>query len=69
MLLALSMMTGCSTFGPKLYQSSFEDYNDAIRKTADGQMLLNLIRLRYFDTPVLPQRTSVTVGFGLSIER
>ena len=24
---------------------------------------------RYFDTPVLPQRTSVTVGFGLSIER
>ncbi len=42
-LVFMLISQGCSTVGPALYESSFEDFNDAIRKTSDGQMLSNLV--------------------------
>ncbi len=63
--LALSMLTGCSTVGPKLYEASFNDYTDAISKTADGQMLGNLVRMRYYESPVFLQVHNVTTSFSV----
>ena len=62
----IALLQGCSTVGPKLYEGSFNDYNDAIRRTSDGQMLTNLVRLRYFDTPVFLQVSSVNASFNVS---
>ena len=63
--LALSMLSGCSTVGPKLYEASFNDYTDAISKTADGQMLGNLVRMRYYESPVFLQVHNVTTSFSV----
>ncbi len=64
-LVVMWMLGGC-TIGPTLYKSSFEDYNDAIRKSSDGQMLANLVRMRYFESPVFLQVASVSASFTLS---
>ena len=64
-LVVLLMFQGCIV-GPSLYQGSFNDYNDAIRKTSDGQMLANLVRMRYFESPVFLQVASVSTSFTLS---
>jgi len=64
-LLLLLAIDGCTSFGPKVYESSFNDYNDAIRRTSDGQMLTNLVRLRYFDTPLFLQVSSVNASFNI----
>ena len=52
--------------GPRLYITSFEDFNDAIRKTSDGQMLTNLVRMRYLETPVFLQVASITTSFNIN---
>lgn len=64
-LFILSLLQGCTSIGPKLYEGSFTDYNDAIRRTSDGQMLTNLVRLRYFDTPVFLQVSSLNASFNI----
>ena len=63
-----ALLQACTTVGPKLYESSFNDYNDAIRRTSDGQMLTNLVRLRYFDTPVFLQVSSVNASFNVGAD-
>jgi len=64
-LTILSLLQACGTAGPALYESSFDDYNDAIRKTADAQMLANLVRMRYLESPVFLQVASVSTSFNL----
>ena len=65
-LVFMLISQGCSTVGPKFYESSFEDFNDAIRKTSDGQMLTNLVRMRYLETPVFLQVASITTSFNIN---
>jgi len=65
-LLGLVTISGCSSIGPKVYKSSFEDFNDAIRKTSDGQMLTNLVRMRYLETPVFLQVAGITTNFNVN---
>ena len=65
-LAVMAMLQACSTVGPALYESSFDDYNDAIRKTSDGPMLANLVRMRYYESPVFLQVASVSTSFNLS---
>ena len=64
-LVIMGMLSGC-TIGPTLYKRSFNDYNDAIRKTSDGQMLANLVRMRYYESPVFLQVASVSTSFTVS---
>ena len=60
----IALLTGC-TIGPKVYESSFNDYNDAIRKTSDGQMLTNLVRMRYLESPIFLQVSSLNTSFSV----
>ena len=62
--LVMGILSGC-TVGPSLYKSSFNDYNDAIRKTSDGQMLANLVRMRYLESPVFLQVASLNTSFSV----
>ncbi len=47
--LTLQLMSGCSV-GPQMLQGVYLSYNDRVRATADQELLLNIVRLRYLDT-------------------
>lgn len=68
LLLSLCFLfSGClSTFGPRSIENMHPAYNQAIVSTVDEQMLLNLVRLKYRDTPYFLEVASVTTS--LSIE-
>jgi hypothetical protein len=55
---------GC--LGPAAVRSSRMRYNEAIRVTNDEQLLLNLVRLRYADTPIFIDLPSITSQFELA---
>jgi hypothetical protein len=48
-LIASSCATG---LGPQAVRSERPDYNQQIVRSGDAEMLLNLVRLRYNDTPL-----------------
>lgn len=51
-LLTLSLLaSGCSYHGPSALNVTRPEYNVAIQRTNDQELLLNLVRLKYRDTP------------------
>lgn len=62
--LVMSLLGGC-TIGPAVYESSFTQYNDAVRKTMDEQMLANLVRMRYYESPMFLQVASLNTTFSV----
>ena len=67
------VISGCTTsYGAKTVAPSGYNYNEAIADSLDQQLLLNLVRLRYRDTVVFLDITSVTTqhqfSSGLSAE-
>src|ERR1700730_4332599 len=50
-LLVTAFLTGCSSFGPSALQQSRLQYNEVVKTTTEQQLLLNIVRLRYTDTP------------------
>jgi len=60
----ITMLSGCMV-GPALYETSFTQYNDAVRKTLDEQMLANLVRIRYFQSPIFLQVSSLNTSFAV----
>ena len=63
-LVVMSILSGC-TVGPKLYKTSFTQYNDAVRRTLDEQMLANLVRIRYYESPMFLQVSSLNTTFSV----
>src|SRR5258706_3432452 len=59
------VLSGCTTgFGPKAVRSERPDYNQQIVRSGDEQMLLNLVRLRYNDSPLFLELGSVVASYG-----
>lgn len=56
--------SGC-VFGPTALQMSRASYNEAIQRTTNEQLLLNLVRLRYRDVPFVLEVGSVSAQFEL----
>src|SRR5215831_1450017 len=55
---------GCTTgLGPHAVRSERPDYNQQIVRSADAEMLLNLVRLRYNDTPQFLELSSVVATY------
>lgn len=54
--------TGCQ-IGPRALTVGHAQYADAARRISDEQMLLNLVRLRYRETPVWLEVTSISTQF------
>ncbi len=67
-LLALTclLLAGCNSVGPRAVRSARFPYNEALIQTWNEQLLLNLVRLRYRDTPYFLQATSLTTQYELS---
>ena len=57
-------MSGC--VGPKAVKVSRIRYNEAYRDTNDQQLLLNIVRLRYADSPVFIDLPNITSQFELA---
>lgn len=73
LLLFLSLtVSGCAQLGPDLVKAGRNDYNKVLAQTNDEETLLNLVRLRYADNPVIMQVNSVSTSFtwnqGLQVE-
>ena len=61
------LLDGClSAYGPRSIENVHPAYNQSIVNTVDEQMLLNLVRLKYRDSPYFLEVASVTTS--LSIE-
>jgi hypothetical protein len=54
---------GCSLAGPKTVRVGRGLWNTAVQQTDNEQLLLNLVRLRYSDTPFFLEVTSVSTNF------
>ena len=59
------LASGCATgLGPKAVRGERPDYNRQIVRSADAEMLLNLVRLRYNDTPLFLELNTVVAQYG-----
>ena len=61
-VLAAICASGCSGLGPRALESNRTRYNIAIQRTDSEELLLNLVRLRYRDTPFFLQLSSVSAN-------
>lgn len=64
-LLLILLSTGCKSLGPRAVKWERTPYNLAIQETQDEQLLLNLVRLKYRDTPVFLELSSIASQFTL----
>jgi hypothetical protein len=63
-LLACSLAVGCS-IGPRALETNRLRYNEAIKRTTEEQLLLNIVRLRYTDSPSSLSVTSIAAQHEL----
>ncbi|MEM1027776.1 MAG: hypothetical protein AAGJ38_06805 [Planctomycetota bacterium] len=62
----LAVLTaGCALVGPESIRSGRLAYNESVQVTGDQELLLNIIRLRYRDTPTILQIASINTQFNL----
>jgi hypothetical protein len=54
------LLGGCAGIGPDTIRAGRNAYNVAIQQTSNEQLLLNIVRLKYRDTPTFLELTSVT---------
>ena len=67
-LLSAALLAGCATgLGPKAIHSERPDYNQQIVRSGDEQMLLNLVRLRYNDSPLFLELGSVVASYDYGV--
>ncbi len=59
-------LTSGGCLGPAAVRSTRQHYNEAMRATNDEQLLTNLVRLRYADSPVFVDLPTITSQFELA---
>jgi hypothetical protein len=58
-------LSSCNTVGPRVVRSSRVEYSQALADGFNEQMLLNLVRLRYRDTPQFLEVSTLTTEYVL----
>ena len=64
--LLLILLIGSGCVGPTALQKTRTRYNEAFRRTNDEQLLLNIVCLRYGDSPVFVDLPTITSQFEVS---
>ena len=59
------MSYGCVKFGPNHIKSERSSYNQAIQKTNNEQLILNLVRLKYRDNPLFMEVSNLASQFTI----
>ncbi len=67
-LTALLCGAGCKSIGPRTIPRDRIDYLDSIGESWKRQTLMNILRLRYMDTPMFLDVSSVVASYGLSTD-
>ena len=67
-LTAMLLTAGCGTIGPANMQRDRLDYGGAIADSWKEQTLLNITKLRYFDTPIFLDISSVVSSYSLQTD-
>jgi hypothetical protein len=62
---SILVLSGCRTIGPGTVLIDRADYSVSIADSWKEQTLLNIVKLRYFDTPVFLDVSSVVAGYSL----
>lgn len=65
-VLAVSLLLPACVGGPAMVERSRGRYNEALRRTGDEQLLLNLVRLRYRDNPQFLELQSIATQFSFA---
>jgi hypothetical protein len=60
----LATAAGGASFGPNSLKKERLQYNTALHVTADQQMLLNLVRLRYHESPVFLEIDTISTQYA-----
>ncbi len=63
--MAVALLAGCAGIGPKTIPRDRFNYSAAISDSWQNQMLLNLVKLRYAETPVFVDVTSVISQYSV----
>lgn len=63
---AIVTSLGCNTVGPRTIRGARLNYNEAIARSWDQQLLLNLVRLKYRDTPFFLEVGSVSTQYNMN---
>ena len=58
-------VAGCASIGPATIVRDRVDYSDSIADSWKRQTLANILRLRYMDTPIFLDVSSVVASYGL----
>ena len=67
-ILAMLYLTGCASIGPSSVARDRFAYTDAISESWKKQMLLNMAKIRYGDSPVFLEVASIINQYGLETE-
>ncbi|HTP02560.1 MAG TPA: hypothetical protein VMJ64_14390, partial [Anaerolineales bacterium] len=67
LLLAL-LISGCASMGPGSIGRDRFDYDRAVTDSWQRQMLMNLVKLRYGDTPFFLDVASITNSYSLQTQ-
>jgi hypothetical protein len=59
------VLSGCASIGPATVRRDQVDYADAVSEAAKRQLLLNLVKLRYGDTPNFVSLSQLVAGYTL----
>jgi hypothetical protein len=59
-------LSGCASYHTQLIEHRHWELNDTIRETHIEQLLLNIVRLRYDETPFFLQVSSISTSFSSS---
>jgi len=67
-VLPLTLATGCTTtVGPEVLRSSHTQYNEAVRQVVSEELLLNIVRRRYYEPPQFMTIASITTQISNSL--
>jgi hypothetical protein len=65
-IVAIGLVTATGCFGPAAVRYTRMRYNEVVRDTNDEQLLLNIVRLRYADSPIFIDLPNITSQFEIS---
>ena len=65
-LFLVLLLSGCSTFGPQLVLDSHIEYNKAVEQVIQEELLLNIVRRRYYEAPQFVTVSSITTSMSNS---